>query len=115
MLILLAFVGGSLGSALRFLISEAAETQSLALWIVNLSGALVLGFVHVSPHTKSRNLQALLATGFAGGFTTVSALVTFAILSPSGSVLVVAEQVALGILAYWLGRIIGGDRNWLKS
>lgn len=113
--ILLTFLGGAVGSALRFVISSSAEDNATGLWIVNLAGALVLGFVHVSSLTKSPRTQALLGTGFAGGFTTVSGLFTFAQLTPQGSYGVLATQIFVGILAYWLGRILGGERTWSKS
>jgi len=115
LLILLTFLGGAVGSALRFLISGAVGDNATGLWIVNLAGALVLGFVHVSSLTKSAKTQALLGTGFAGGFTTVSGLFTFAQLTPQGSYGVLASQIFVGILAYWLGRILGGERTWSKS
>lgn len=114
-LLALTFVGGAVGSALRYLISASADSQSAALWIVNLLGALVLGYVQSSPRFKAASLQALLGTGFAGGFTTVSGLMIFAILTPYGMWSVVTLQVVLGILVYWLGRSIGGERRWSKS
>lgn len=114
-LLLLTFLGGAFGSASRYLVGILVGQETLALWIVNLIGALVLGYVHTSRFTKSNQLQALLGTGFAGGFTTVSGLLTFALLTPYGSFLLVALQVALGILVYWLGRILGGERTWSKS
>ena len=114
-LLLLTFLGGAIGSALRYLISQSADTNEIGLWIVNLTGALVLGFVHVSSAFKSDNAQALLGTGFAGGFTTVSGLFVFAQLTPQGSYAVLAAQIFVGILAYWLGRVVGGERPWSKS
>jgi fluoride ion exporter CrcB/FEX len=96
-------------------ISSSVGDNATGLWIVNLTGALVLGFLHVSSLTKSPRAQALLGTGFAGGFTTVSGLFTFAQLTPQGSYGVLATQIFVGILAYWLGRILGGERAWLKS
>jgi fluoride ion exporter CrcB/FEX len=114
-LLLLTFIGGAVGSALRYLISASADSQSAALWIVNLLGAFVLGYVQVAPRFKSDAVQALLGTGFAGGFTTVSGLMIFAILTPYGTWSVVTLQVILGILVYWLGRLIGGERKWSKS
>ena len=114
-LILLTFLGGAVGSALRFLISGAVEDNATGLWIVNLAGALVLGYVQVSSLTKAARAQALLGTGFAGGFTTVSGLFTFAQLTPQGRYGVLASQIFVGILAYWLGRILGGERTWSKS
>lgn len=112
---MLTFLGGALGSSLRYLIGELTESQAITLWIVNLLGALLLGFVHSSKITATTQLQAVLGTGFAGGFTTVSGLITFALLAADGAFGLAAIQVALGILTYWLGRIVGGERPWLKS
>lgn len=114
-LLLLTFVGGAVGSAARFLIGQVSNSESLTLWIVNLLGALMLGYVHTSKFTSPVSLQALLGTGLAGGFTTVSGLITFSLLAPGGSFLLASLQVATGILIYWLGRVIGGERSWLKS
>jgi fluoride ion exporter CrcB/FEX len=114
-LLLLTFAGGAIGSALRFVISEASGSQVTALWLVNLFGALLLGFVHTSKLTATAENHAFLATGFAGGFTTVSGLLTFALLAPEGNFQFVALQVAVGIAIYWLGRIAGGERTWSKS
>jgi fluoride ion exporter CrcB/FEX len=115
LLIILTFLGGAVGSAIRFLNSESVGAGATGLWVVNLGGALVLGFVQVSSPTKTAKAQALLGTGFAGGFTTVSGLFTFAQLTPQGSYGVLASQIFVGILAYWLGRILGGERTWSKS
>lgn len=114
-LLLLTFLGGALGSSLRYLLGEVTASQAITLWIVNLLGALLLGFVHTSKFTSNTRLQAVLGTGFAGGFTTVSGLITFALLAADGAFGLAAIQAALGILTYWLGRIVGGERPWLKS
>jgi CrcB protein len=114
-LLILTFLGGALGSSLRYLIGELTGSQAIALWIVNLLGALLLGIVHTSKFTSTSQLQAVLGTGFAGGFTTVSGLITFALLAADGAFGLAAIQVALGIMVYWLGRIVGGERPWLKS
>lgn len=111
----LTFLGGAIGSALRYLISVLVTTGAQDLWIVNLLGALVLGFVQTSRFTKSEQAQALLGTGFAGGFTTVSGLLVFALFAPTGDFLMVSAQVAIGIVFFWLGRVLGGDRTWSKS
>lgn len=114
-LLILTFLGGALGSSLRYLIGEVTGSQAITLWVVNLLGALLLGFVQTSKFTSTIQIQAVLGTGFAGGFTTVSGLITFALLAADGAFGLAAIQVALGILTYWLGRILGGERPWLKS
>ena len=114
-LLILTFLGGALGSSLRYLVGEVTDSQAISLWVINLLGALLLGVVHTSKFTCTKQLQAVLGTGFAGGFTTVSGLITFALLAPDGTFGLAAIQVALGILTYWLGRILGDERPWLKS
>ena len=109
------FLGGAIGSALRYEVSLLFPQSSHWLWIVNLLGALVLGFVNAHPKFASERSQAFWGTGFAGGFTTLSALITFATLNLEVQFVYVAIQVLVGLVAYFLGRILGGDRPWQNS
>lgn len=121
------FLGGALGSAVRYLIFlgvEAAslsepETALLATSIVNLIGALFLGLVQAGNSNKTLLWHSFWGTGVAGGFTTMSGLtlVTYgANLGPFGNGTIfwsaVALQLIVGVLAYWLGRKIGGSSAW---
>lgn len=75
----LVFLGGGVGSALRFLISKNLNSLSpipLGTLLVNFSGSLLIGFVlglGLKQDIFSPNTTLLLATGFCGGFTTFSA------------------------------------------
>lgn len=109
------FLGGAIGSALRYEVTLLVPQSSNWLWIVNLIGALVLGFVNLHPKFSSERSQAFWGTGFAGGFTTLSALITFATLNREVQFVYVAIQVLVGLVAYFLGRILGGDRPWQNS
>ncbi|MEY4275960.1 MAG: hypothetical protein RIS26_423 [Actinomycetota bacterium] len=109
------FLGGAIGSALRYEVSLLFPQSSHWLWIVNLLGAMVLGFINVHPKFSSERAQVFWGTGFAGGFTTLSALITFATLNRHVQFVFVAIQVLVGILFYFLGRILGGDRPWQNS
>ncbi|UZH56846.1 fluoride efflux transporter CrcB [Salinimicrobium tongyeongense] len=77
--LLLVFLGGGAGSALRFLISKNLNTLSsipLGTLLVNFFGSLLIGFIiglGMKQETISPNTTLLLATGFCGGFTTFSA------------------------------------------
>jgi CrcB protein len=75
----LVFLGGGLGSSLRYLISKWLNTNvafPLGTFTVNIIGSLIFGVIlgyigkggNISPYTS-----LLLATGFCGGFTTFSA------------------------------------------
>lgn len=77
---LIVFLGGGLGSSLRFFISRYfnSATQSIPLGTlsVNILGSLFLGFLlgQVAKNDfQSANTMLFLTTGFCGGFTTFSA------------------------------------------
>jgi len=77
---LLVFVGGGLGSGLRYLISKYLNSNlgsfPLGTFAVNIIGSLIIGLVlgyAAKENSLSHNQVLLLATGFCGGFTTFSA------------------------------------------
>ncbi|NNK40677.1 MAG: fluoride efflux transporter CrcB [Winogradskyella sp.] len=78
--LILVFLGGGLGSALRYgvgLFFQDSKTDfPIATFAVNIIGSfligIILGFV-AKNDTLSTNYTLLLATGFCGGFTTFSA------------------------------------------
>ena len=77
--VLLVFLGGGLGSVLRFLISKNLNPLTsipLGTLLVNFSGSLLIGLflgMGLKQELLSPNTTLLLATGFCGGFTTFSA------------------------------------------
>ncbi|WP_333473537.1 fluoride efflux transporter CrcB [Salinimicrobium sediminilitoris] len=118
--VLLVFIGGGLGSALRFLISKNLNQVSsipLGTLLVNFSGSLLIGLIlglGLKQEMLSPNTTLLLATGFCGGFTTFSAFsfenqallkagdyVNFGIYS-AGSIFLGIAAVLIGM---WLSRI----------
>ena len=77
---LLVFVGGGLGSGLRYLITIAMNQYSkffpFGTFTVNIIGCLLIGLIlgyAQKENTLTSNQTLLLATGFCGGFTTFSA------------------------------------------
>ncbi len=77
---LLIFLGGGLGSGLRYLVTIAMNQYSKVLpfgtFAVNMIGCLLIGLVlgfAQKENTLTSNQTLLLATGFCGGFTTFSA------------------------------------------
>tara|TARA_X000000368_G_scaffold86126_1_gene65464 strand:- start:797 stop:1168 length:372 start_codon:yes stop_codon:yes gene_type:complete len=77
---LLVFLGGGLGSGLRYLVTIAMNQYSKVLpfgtFAVNMIGCLLIGLVlgyAQKENTLTSNQTLLLATGFCGGFTTFSA------------------------------------------
>jgi fluoride exporter len=116
--VLLTFSGGALGSLLRFTISEVNSTL-VALWIVNILGALFVGFFAGHKWFKTESRRAFFSTGLAGGFTTMSAIAVLPLGSNFDATLdaiSVGAMVAVGMAAYWLGLKIGsrmGD-SWKR-
>jgi CrcB protein len=77
--LLLVFLGGGVGSLLRFWISKSLNTYFsnfyLGTFLVNILGCLFIGFLlglSLKTNALSYNQTLLLATGFCGGFTTFS-------------------------------------------
>lgn len=77
---LLVFLGGGLGSGLRYLVTIAMNQYSKVLpfgtFTVNMLGCLLIGLIlgyAQKENTLTSNQTLLLATGFCGGFTTFSA------------------------------------------
>ena len=77
---LLVFLGGGLGSSLRYLVSITMNQYSKVLpfgtFTVNMLGCLLIGLIlgyAQRENTLTSNQTLLLATGFCGGFTTFSA------------------------------------------
>jgi len=115
----LVFLGGALGTSLRYLIEilfgSMPQGQIILTSFVNLLGAALLGFVSVHKFFASPNRQALWGVGFLGGFTTMSGLAIITAgadlgLSPVGPVywLLVLMQLVTGVAAYRLGLVMAG-------
>jgi len=77
--LILVFVGGGLGSVLRYLIGKWLYHVENAIpygtFAANIIGSLLIGIIlglAEKSETLSQNQTVLLATGFCGGFTTFS-------------------------------------------
>lgn len=77
--LLLVFLGGGLGSSLRYFISSQLNTENVLPYgtlLVNIAGSFVIGAIlgHVLKNeTLNQGTVLFLAAGFCGGFTTFSA------------------------------------------
>lgn len=112
----LVFLGGALGSLLRFGVGQFFDNLT-TLVFVNLLGAAFLGWANGSGRRGLRGFaspgaQAFWGAGFAGGFTTMSGLAfAFVMLSASFPITVALAyligQFGFGLLAYWGGLRLG--------
>lgn len=75
----LIFMGGGLGSILRYLLAKFLNSHETGLpygtLLANISGSLLLGIIlglALKNNTLSSSTILFLATGFCGGFTTFS-------------------------------------------
>lgn len=118
--VLLIFLGGGLGSVLRYVISthlNTAENQLyLGTFLVNILGCLLLGIIvglSLRNSWLSGETTLLLGVGFCGGFTTFSTFglemqtllreghIGMFLLYAFGSLVIGMLLVALGL---WLAR-----------
>jgi CrcB protein len=114
--IFLIFIGGGLGSVLRYWTTVAAQRAwptaifPYGVLIANLLGSFILGFLFALPVMKSRDsgLWLFAATGLLGGYTTFSTLANdswqlmlnhhpmLALLNAAGSIIAGIFAAALG-------------------
>ena len=112
---LLVFLGGGLGSALRYLVASAMNQYSKVLpfgtFTVNIIGCLLIGMIlgyAQKENTLTSNQILLLATGFCGGFTTFSAFANENLeLIKNGEIfnfsIYTISSILIGVLAVFIG------------
>ena len=112
---LLVFLGGGLGSGLRYIITITINQYSKVLpfgtLTVNMLGCLLIGLIlgyAQKENTLTSNQTLLLATGFCGGFTTFSAFANENLeLIKNGEIfnfsVYTIGSILIGILAVFIG------------
>lgn len=109
-------LGGAAGSVARFLLGSLLQQRAggsfpVGTLLVNITGSLALGFLleyALATPAISREVRALLTTGFCGGYTTFS---TFsyetAKLLEDGDYRRAALYVVLSVVVSLLGTFLG--------
>lgn len=102
------FLGGMLGTMLRYLFFEAIDSMAnqptaelIALFVVNLAGTFFLGLTARYPYFQTEICRNLWGVGFAGAFTTMSALTLW--MDNYNIGIEVYLMVAAGLVLYWFG------------
>jgi CrcB protein len=105
---LLVFIGGGIGSGLRYLISKALNPYINSFYLgtfgVNILGCLIIGLIlglSAKTNTLSNASVLFITIGFCGGFTTFS---SFALENYG----MIKEGQFLSFLLYTLSSIIVG-------
>lgn len=116
--LIFVFIGGGLGSALRFIISKQFTFDSFhfpwGTFIVNLIGSFIIGTVFgyiLVKHKFSDDLFVFLVAGFCGGFTTFSAFANESIsLLKAGQTNLffsyIISSITVGLFCVWLGYML---------
>jgi fluoride exporter len=125
MSVLLVFIGGGIGSVLRYLTGivatrsfgafTAAEGWPWGTFLVNIVGCFIMGLCFrllPVPDDGPANMRLLLMTGMLGGFTTFSAFALDAAhlwmrQDSAGMMLYLAGTFAFTLLGVALGLMIG--------
>lgn len=116
--VLLVFLGGGIGSALRYAIGRIFNTSSAGYpwgtFSVNIIGSLLIGVfmgIALKNNNLSENQTLLLVTGLCGGFTTFSAFAYenqqfLKVGDFTAFAIYTLCSLSLGILAVFLGLFI---------
>ena len=119
---LLVFLGGGLGSGLRYLVTIAMNQYSKVLpfgtFTVNMLGCLLIGLIlgyAQKENTLTSNQTLLLATGFCGGFTTFSAFANENLeLIKNGEIfnfsIYTISSILVGVLAVFIGFYLASSK-----
>ena len=104
-------IGGAFGSLVRYtlgrFIAEKTKTNfPFGAFIINITGALLLGIV--SSSGASSSLQLLLADGFLGAYTTFSTLMCegfnlFKDRNSLNAVVYIVSSLVLGLVGFIVG------------
>lgn len=119
--VLLVFVGGALGTTVRYLISSAVPPVlglPLATFGINVVGAFVLGWLLEAlalrgpDEGRRRSVRLFVGTGILGGFTTYSAFAVdtdglIVAQNLGGSIVYAVATIAVGALASAAGIAVG--------
>lgn len=108
------FIGGGLGSVLRFLVSNYTQkvwnvnSFPMGTFVVNMIGCFLIGILTAYFLKVDNYLKFLLITGFCGGFTTFSTFSAENIsLWENGSYYMLAFYILLSVIVGFIAVYLG--------
>lgn len=110
--LLLVFIGGGMGSVLRYLVGRLMSSSSFpwGTFAVNITGCFLIGLLStwIARHSLSPDMRLLLIVGLCGGFTTFSTFSNEALaLMRNGQLPLclayIIGSIALGVIAAYIG------------
>ncbi len=108
--ILYVFIGGGLGSTIRFLITqmdyEFLKSYKGTLF-VNILGSFLIGFFLAVLNEKNTNLNFLLIVGFTGGLTTFSTFALDIVNIELNNIILITFYITFSVLGAILGLLFG--------
>jgi CrcB protein len=115
--IILVFLGGSLGAAARYGLSQWVNARTLGsfpwgTFVVNITGCVMIGVVSAQASRLGGTAFLLIDVGFIGAYTTFSSLSyeTLRLMGAEGWVRGLLNPLAslvLGVAAVWAGIRLG--------
>lgn len=110
----LTFLGGALGTLIRFLfLIGLGDLPSVVL--VNILGSALIGWLNGNKKYDTDSRNAFWKIGFSGGFTTMSSFAALIVLYTQGlgwtAVALTLLFTGLGLGAYWLSFKISRGRS----
>lgn len=118
-MMLIAGAGGFVGTCGRFLVGKWSSSMwhgafPMGTFLVNIIGCFIIGLLFgllEKAHVMTAGENALLITGFCGGFTTFSSFADdIWVLGSKGdwttSIVYLVASVIIGVLLVWAGRAL---------
>ena len=109
---LFVFVGGAVGTAMRWIVGEGADSLGfgvlIPLVIVNVVGSFLLGWFVTGERTGVHHVNALFAVGMLGSFTTFSSFAVASVELADSGAFVGGAAFALGSVCLGFGAAVVG-------
>lgn len=105
----LTFVGGAIGTLLRYSLSEIHDFAFTNFWVANLAGVIAIAIFNNLRWFDKDERKAFFTVGLTGGFTTMSGLSALMLYAWSQVLIQAGVGVVLYLVIGWLVRRLTSD------